>query len=486
MPLLLEKSYFTLALFLLSNIPATWKEGIPLLCYAQARQIPVDVIAAGAHALALAILWLSGCLMSIEISDNTQSKHLLLILTQLAVNLKLVKPLQALALWAMKQARGKTERKEDRPIYRIYLSLYSITTALNSVLGWYPIITSGMMQEAMSCLQPSLIQLLRPDCLLAVSIAMIVPLTVNPTNVIICSFFGINSAAFTLCTVLPFFVCNVSFFAAQSLQSGTTGCLAYGPNRPVSSNPSRGIFGVLGSVGLVFCFVLILIPGLLCVYSWRIFQIIIGLKLLYSFACDDWHFNSLFPEMIPSSATSRCDTFTSAPTSPTPSEYEVDHDPNIATPARHLLLLLFTISQFIFVKTLVHQGWAELFGHWLVITSDGHTNTIVWLVGVATVILSTIFGNNLAITMLLAEVIRQGELSSESETAAAIALAVASNITIVNITISIGFFGSLWRRIFEENMALAPMKCGLRRLFSLAIMSIVVLVTVCMEVKMLR
>ena len=61
-----------------------------------------------------------------------------------------------------------------------------------------------------------------------------------------------------------------------------------------------------------------------------------------------------------------------------------------------------------------------------------------------------ISGTNIGATILLTKVVRAAELSNQSTRAAAIALAVASNIGAVSFTFSASLAGLLWKSILNQ------------------------------------
>ncbi|RDB30698.1 hypothetical protein Hypma_005986 [Hypsizygus marmoreus] len=121
-----------------------------------------------------------------------------------------------------------------------------------------------------------------------------------------------------------------------------------------------------------------------------------------------------------------------------------------ALPRLPFALVPFAFSQFILIEGLTHQGWIEIFANWLVRASQRQTHPVIWLVGVLGVILCNISGTNIGATILLTKVVRAADLGSENDRAAAIALAVASNIGAVSFTYSASLAGLLWKQILEQ------------------------------------
>ena len=114
-------------------------------------------------------------------------------------------------------------------------------------------------------------------------------------------------------------------------------------------------------------------------------------------------------------------------------------------------LIPFAFSQFILIEGLSHQGWIDIFATWLVKATDRQIIPTVWLVGVLGVILCNVAGTNIGATILLTKVVHAApEFPADSARAAAIALAVASNIGAVSFTFSASLAGLLWKSILGQ------------------------------------
>ena len=113
-------------------------------------------------------------------------------------------------------------------------------------------------------------------------------------------------------------------------------------------------------------------------------------------------------------------------------------------------LIPFAFSQFILIEGLAHQGWIDVFGQWLVKASHRQMIPSVWLIGVLGVVLCNIAGTNIGATILLTKIVHAAELPDSSARAAAIALAVASNIGAVSFTFSASLAGLLWQSILKQ------------------------------------
>ncbi|KAJ2919358.1 hypothetical protein MD484_g1054, partial [Candolleomyces efflorescens] len=129
-----------------------------------------------------------------------------------------------------------------------------------------------------------------------------------------------------------------------------------------------------------------------------------------------------------------------------------DHFPTFYTalPRLPFALVPFAFSQFILIEALAHQGWIEIFANWLVRASNRQIYPTIWLVGVLGVVLCNISGTNIGATILLTKIVRAADMPDSSSRAAAIALAVASNIGAVSFTFSASLAGLLWNQILEQ------------------------------------
>ncbi|EGN97187.1 hypothetical protein SERLA73DRAFT_110346 [Serpula lacrymans var. lacrymans S7.3] len=121
-----------------------------------------------------------------------------------------------------------------------------------------------------------------------------------------------------------------------------------------------------------------------------------------------------------------------------------------ALPRLPFALVPFAFSQFILIESLGHQGWIEIFATWFVRASKRETYPTIWLIGVLGVILCNLSGTNIGATILLTKVVSAAALQPHTYRAAAIALAVASNIGAVSFTFSASLAGLLWRGILKQ------------------------------------
>lgn len=129
-----------------------------------------------------------------------------------------------------------------------------------------------------------------------------------------------------------------------------------------------------------------------------------------------------------------------------------EHFPTFFTalPRLPFALVPFAFSQFILIEALNHQGWVNVFANWLVRASHNQVHPTIWLIGVLGIILCNISGTNIGATILLTKVVRAAALPYDANRAAAIALAVASNIGAVSFTFSASLAGLLWRAILGQ------------------------------------
>ena len=114
-------------------------------------------------------------------------------------------------------------------------------------------------------------------------------------------------------------------------------------------------------------------------------------------------------------------------------------------------LIPFAFSQFILIEGLTRQGWIDIFATWLVKATHRRIIPTTWLVGVLGVILCNVAGTNIGATILLTKVVHAApDFPASSARAAAIALAVASNIGAASFTFSASLSGLLWRSILAS------------------------------------
>ncbi|KAJ7715724.1 hypothetical protein DFH07DRAFT_361438 [Mycena maculata] len=161
-----------------------------------------------------------------------------------------------------------------------------------------------------------------------------------------------------------------------------------------------------------------------------------------------------------------------------------------ALPRLPFALVPFAFSQFILIEGLAHQGWIDVFASWL--THATHRNpsspyATIWIIGVLGIILCNLSGTNIGATILLTKVVRATLLPPHTQRAAAIALAVASNIGAVSFTFSASLAGLLWRAILKQKgIFITQQTFGYWNTLPVAAMGAVGLGVVCAEMAVLH
>jgi len=149
-------------------------------------------------------------------------------------------------------------------------------------------------------------------------------------------------------------------------------------------------------------------------------------------------------------------------------------------------LVPFAFSQFILIEALAHQGWINIFATWLVRASHRRMFPVIWLVGGLGVILCNVSGTNIGATILLTKVVRAAALDDHSNRAAAIALAVASNIGAISFTFSASLAGLLWTQILrQKDVIIKQAEFAYWNFLPLFVMTAVGLGIVCAEMAVL-
>jgi hypothetical protein len=149
-------------------------------------------------------------------------------------------------------------------------------------------------------------------------------------------------------------------------------------------------------------------------------------------------------------------------------------------------LVPFAFSQFILIEALARQGWIDIFATWLVRASHRKMFPVIWLVGILGVILCNVSGTNIGATILLTKVVRAAALGDHSNRAAAIALAVASNIGAISFTFSASLAGLLWTQILrQKGVIISQASFAYWNSLPLVVMTAVGLGIVCAEMAVL-
>jgi Na+/H+ antiporter NhaD/arsenite permease-like protein len=325
----------------------------------------------------------------------------------------------------------------------------------------------------------------------------------NPTNVVICEGFGVNNAAFTAYTILPFIACCVTCLAGLAFQFRDP---EHVPKTlkvsckldPLSVLRDR-VGAVVGTIILVICLVVTIALSFLHIDVWKVVLPFAVAKFIFDLSWDHYRYSNrdASPPMalqtdedmkakIQRSATLPLDASISTVTTAVHTEtsqtiYErtpeqslqrrqsdleklffpnvrpkveiyADHFPTFfrALPRLPFALIPFAFSQFILIEGLAHQGWIDVFAEWLVKASHREMIPTIWLIGVLGVFLCNVAGTNIGATILLTKVIRAAQMPANTFRAAAIALAVASNIGAVSFTFSASLAGLLWDSILQD------------------------------------
>ncbi|KAJ6591098.1 hypothetical protein DFH09DRAFT_1138567 [Mycena vulgaris] len=491
-------SIVTLVIFILSIIFVIY----PVEFRIRHKRIPLNLTTA--PILAIAILWAAQCLGPTQIRDGivgtegVKPYNILILFSSLAymaITLDISGVLQAAAFWVSNKG-GSNGRK-------LYFYFYVMLTLLSMLLGNDPVILSGTVFLVYYTRGVDLEPL---PWLIAefasANTASMVLVVGNPTNVVVCEGFGINFAAFTLYTILVFLACNVVCYFALAFQ------FRHVKHIPKEMKPIEKldvkqalrdpVAACVGSALLFCCIVVIMVVSFFKIDVWKITLPFAVAKLIFdllwdyvrpkpttiteeptsgdSLPEDDIKFNMqramsmqtvgihpTFASADPSSLT-ESQTLPGSPSNGSSlqrlkTRLESRYDslalrfPTFFTalPRLPFALIPFAFSQFILIEALAHQGWIEVFAHWLARASNGQIHPAVWLVGVLGVVLCNIAGTNIGATILLTKIVRAAPgMPPDTTRAAGIALAVASNIGAVSFTFSASLAGLLWKTILKQ------------------------------------
>ncbi|KAJ7177939.1 hypothetical protein C8R46DRAFT_1075415 [Mycena filopes] len=491
-------SIVTLIIFFLSITFVIY----PVTIRIRRARIPINLTTA--PILAIAILWASQCLGPTQIRDGivgtegVKPYNILILffsLAYMAITLDISGVLQAAAFWVSN--KGGTNGR------RLYFYFYVMLTLLSVLLGNDPVILSGTVFLVYYTRGVDLEPLpwLIAEFATANTASMVLAVG-NPTNVVVCEGFGINFAAFTLYTILVFLACNVVCYFALALQFRDEKHL---PKRmkPIEKLDVRQairdpVSACVGSFLLFSCIVVIMVVSFFKVDVWKISLPFAAAKFIFDLVWDYIHpkvpvgkpsassGGSIADDDIPfsvqramslQSTMGRQTTLASIDPSAMTESQTLHESPSetslsqklktrltsthtalslrfptffTALPRLPFALIPFAFSQFILIEALTHQGWINVFGHWLARASNGQIYPAVWLVGVLGVILCNIAGTNIGATILLTKIVRAAALSPNTTRAAGVALAVASNIGAVSFTFSASLAGLLWKTILKQ------------------------------------
>ncbi|KAF8431931.1 hypothetical protein L210DRAFT_870999 [Boletus edulis BED1] len=120
-----------------------------------------------------------------------------------------------------------------------------------------------------------------------------------------------------------------------------------------------------------------------------------------------------------------------------------------ALPQLPFPLIPLVLSQCILIEALSHQGLVELFADWLIRASGNRIHPTIWLISVLGFMPCNLSGTNIGVTILLTKVVRAAALPYDANRAAAIALAVTSNVAAVTFAFSAWPGGLLCRVILR-------------------------------------
>ncbi|KAG2097271.1 uncharacterized protein F5147DRAFT_778076 [Suillus discolor] len=372
----------------------------------------------------------------------------------------------------------------------------------------------------------------------------------NPTNVVICEGFNVNNAAFTAYTILPFIACSVFCFLALGGQYHSKKYVPRKLNhaadldaRSVLLDP---IGACVGSFMLASALILCLVVSFFGIDVWKISLPFAVAKFIYDVAWDHYRFVRQLPMlgrgqkgpeenamqlddvMLQDGQTISDNKSRHRQSAPLPTTDKVNSDPDsnrtfsnrspqplsktsialwrskgialhkrlhahfptffTALPRLPFALVPFAFAQFILIEALSHQGWIDVFATWLLRATHGDMYRTIWLIGVLGVILCNVSGTNIGATILLTKVVNAASpmLSDQTFRAAAIALAVASNIGAVSFTFSASLAGLLWRGILKQKgIIVSQATFAYWNALPLVVMTVVGLSVVCAEMAVL-
>ncbi|KAF7316125.1 Arsenical pump membrane protein [Mycena indigotica] len=433
------------------------------------RQRRLSINLTTAPILAIAILWAAQCLGPAQIrdgivgTDGVKPYNILILffsLAYMAITLDISGALQATAFWVSN--KGGTNGR------RLYFYFYVMLTLLGILLGNDPVVLSGTVflvyyTHAVD-LEPF------PWIMAefaAANTASMVLVVGNLTNVVVCEGFSINFAALTLYTILVFLACTVVCYLVLAYQFRDE---RHVPKRmkPIPKFDVRGairdpVSAAVGTVLLFSCIVVIMVVSFFKVDVWKITLPFAVAKFLFDLVWDYGRSHKKTGLKTNQEEPNRDFEKRITPAITEPSKgtlLQMDYAlasvkrtfPTACTalPRLPFALAPFSFSQFILIEALDHQGWIDVFGHWLARTTRDQIHPTIWLVGVLGIILCNVAGTNIGATILLTKIVRAASLSANTTRAAGIALALTSNIGAVSATFSASLAGLLWRSILKQ------------------------------------
>src|SRR6266478_7232973 len=112
----------------------------------------------------------------------------------------------------------------------------------------------------------------------------------NPTNVVICEGFGIQNAAFTAYTILPFFACSVTCLLVLFFQFRLSGRLRRElptvEKFNIRADITDPVGAIVGSMLLGGCLITAIVTSVLHVDVWKITLPFAGAKLIFDIVWD--------------------------------------------------------------------------------------------------------------------------------------------------------------------------------------------------------
>lgn len=503
------QSITTLVVFIISIVFVIQPVSIPTRISAVPR---LHLNLTTAPILAIAILWAAQCINPTVIrdgivgTDGVKPYNILILffsLAYMAITLDVTGILQSAAFWVSNKGGSNG--------WRLYFYFYIMLTLLSVLLGNDPVILSGtafLVYYTHAAKLESMPWLMAEFA--AANTASMVLFVGNPTNVVICEGFSVNDAAFTAYTILPFIACNVVCFIALAGQfrdkKHIPPRLLDVPKRNPRSVLRDPIGAWVGSFLLGSALIVCLVVSFFGIDVWKISLPFAIAKFIFDIAWDHYKYthniqassrgqgtegvldfvadekaaidaleSGLEAETRPPSLTLRtpghgtdafpADEETAVNSPQVIPNTELPHARMRATisrlqshfdtfftalPRLPFALVPFAFSQFILIEALAHQGWVDVFAIWLIKATHKEMYPTIWLVGVLGVILCNLSGTNIGATILLTKIVRASALPHHSDRAAAIALAVASNIGAVSFTFSASLAGLLWRGILKQ------------------------------------
>ncbi|KIL59756.1 hypothetical protein M378DRAFT_168894 [Amanita muscaria Koide BX008] len=271
----------TLVLFVLSIVFVIQPVKIPI-GKGPNKRVPLNLLTA--PILAIAILWASQCLGATVIrdgivgTDGIKPYNILILFFSLAymsITLDVTGVLKAAAHW-VSRASGANG-------LRLYVNFYLMVTALSAILGNDPVILSGTLFLLYYTGATDLDS--KPWLMsefAAANTASMILFVGNPTNVVICEGFGIQNAAFTAYTILPFVACSATCLVALILQYKTTKIkLKMVEDVDPWKYVTDPVGAIVGGILLVGCLITALVVSFLNVDVWKITLPFAGAKFLF-------------------------------------------------------------------------------------------------------------------------------------------------------------------------------------------------------------